>query len=185
MSEVEYTAKFIQSNECKRIGILSGAGISTNAGIPDYRSNNGLFNSINLDDPKLHLTQSQKTLIQNDPEFISNINLFIENPYPLYYQLNKFYKNIYNPTISHYFIKLLEDNNLLHRIYTQIIDGLHEKSGISSNKILNVHGSLSSFKCIKCNKISKNTKKYPIICNNNNCNGYIKPNVILFGEFIL
>eukprot|EP01084_Bolivina_argentea_P267513 454108_1 len=188
---------YIQSEKCNKIVVLSGAGISVNAGIPDFRSKNGLFNTIDVNNFDLHLTDEQKQLILQQPEYIAHIELFKENPFPAYKNLSTFYTTDYIPTIAHYFIRLLYEHKLLKRIYTQNIDGLHGKSGIPSNYILPVHGTISEAKCVHCGDILNNkqfeifklkiiNKKIPIFCNKIECigngAGLIKPNVIFYGE---
>jgi len=192
-------ANFIQSANCKKIVILTGAGISVSAGIPDFRSKDGYFNTVDLDDEDLHLTQQQKQHITANKQYISCIDLFRENPYPLLNLMASFYSTEYAPTVAHYFVRLLCDHNLVKKVFTQNIDGLHAKSGVRRELILPVHGTVSSAICIACGneldeyeyelfKVKTRFKRdIPVFCGSEHCvavdsGGFVKPNVVLFGE---
>ena len=94
----------------KNIIILSGAGISTNSGIPDY---------MGLNRDKLF----------KDKNFIKKLEILTNNA---------------KPTMSHKLGKILNDKNLLVRIYTQNIDGLYQKGGVPNEKIVEFHGSFEN-----------------------------------------
>lgn len=165
----EQCAYFIKN--AKNICFLTGAGISTNAGIPDFRSKTGLYSK--------------------SPENILSFSNFINNPKEVYSFLYNYYLmvNKSNPTKSHRYISDLEKLNKNITIITQNIDKLHHKS--KSKDIIEFHGGLDKANCILCNK------EYPIeiVLNENienenfnfkcKCEGYIKPNITLFGEDIL
>lgn len=103
----------------KNVIILSGAGVSTNAGIPDYRSsnNNGLRCLLESGKPKHE--------ILSHPSIIQFRNMVINC----------------NPTKSHYLAKVLNDKGILKRVYTQNVDGLYQKAGVPGEKIVEFHGS--------------------------------------------
>jgi len=105
----------------KNVVILSGAGVSTNAGIPDYRSlnNNGLRSLLESGKPRHE--------ILSHPSIIEFVNIVMCS----------------NPTESHYLAKVLNDKGILKRVYTQNIDGLYQKVGIPEDKIVEFHGSIS------------------------------------------
>lgn len=148
------------------IVFFGGAGVSTESGIPDFRSKDGLYN-MKYDYP---------------PEEILSHHFFINNTEEFY----KFYKDKLNtldkePNICHKYLKKLEDNNKLLGIITQNIDGLHEKAG--NKKIALLHGTIYSNHCIKCNK--NYDAKYVFESNGIpkcDCGGIIKPNVVLYEE---
>ncbi len=154
---------------------MVGAGISVNSGIPDFRSENGIF----------------KTLIEkyhfDKPEDFFSKETFIQKPNLLYEFYNNFKKNSYKPTLTHIFMKYLIDLNIVKKIYTQNIDGLELKAGIDKEKINFIHGNIFEGKCINCNTkidikeideaIKKNEIKY---CEK--CKGICKPNIVLYGE---
>jgi len=128
----------------KKILVLAGAGISVSCGIPDFRSPQGLY--ANLDIQELGLTC---------PEDLFDLECFQDDPRPFY----KFAKALYfplgnnkrvQPSDSHRFLALLEQQGKLLRVYTQNIDGLEEVAGVSSKRMIYAHGSLRSGSCLEC-----------------------------------
>ena len=156
---------------------LTGAGISTNAGIPDFRGPNGLYSKKDIPADK-----------------IFDLNYFREDP-GLFYTyipelLNEFDKA--RPTKGHLFLKKLEDLGKLKTIITQNIDGLHTKAGNAN--IIEIHGNFNRYYCLECNSEVLSTdsdfedfkniireKKVPKC---KKCNGTMKPNVVFFGEYV-
>ena len=117
----------------ERTVILTGAGISTESGLPDFRSNNGFWT-------KNKPIQFNEFLLSEEKQRLSwerNI------------ELHSLLKNI-KPNIGHAFVEKiigLQKNNFL---ITQNIDGLHQKSGIPKNKIIEIHGSAIEAACLEC-----------------------------------
>ena len=148
------------------IVFFGGAGVSTESGIPDFRSKDGLYN------------QKYKFA----PEEILSHTFFINNTEEFF----KFYKEKLNsldikPNITHLKLAELEAKGKLRAIITQNIDGLHQKAG--SNNVLELHGSVLRNYCMKCNKFYDaeyvfNCKGIPKC----SCGGIIKPDVVLYGE---
>lgn len=164
MDKIEKLQKMI--DEANNIVFFGGAGVSTESGIKDFRSIDGLYNE-NYKYP---------------PEVILSHSFFLNNPEEFY----KFYKDKLNclnalPNVTHKYLKHLENNGKKITIVTQNIDGLHEKAG--SNNVLLLHGSIYHNHCLKCGKSydakyvfeSKNIPK----CS---CGEIIKPNVVLYEE---
>ena len=120
-----------------RIVGFTGAGISTESGIPDYRSQGGIwekFQPVYLD------------------EFIAD-----ESKRLLYWQRKKsLWQGIKNATLSktHIFFKKLYENGQLIGMITQNIDGLHEKSGLPKDVIVNLHGTNLEVICLRCADIT-------------------------------
>ena len=150
----------------KNIVFFGGAGVSTESGIPDFRSKDGLYN--------------QK--YKYPPEMILSHTFFKNNTEEFY----KFYKEKmnslnFNPNITHVKLAELEKEEKLKTVITQNIDGLHQKAG--SKNVLELHGSILRNYCIKCKKFysaefvfsSKGVPK----CE---CGGIIKPDVVLYEE---
>ena len=153
-------------NECNNIVFFGGAGVSTESGIPDFRSKDGLYN--------------QK--YSYPPEEILSYTFFMNNTEEFY----KFYKDKlnslkYEPNITHLKLYELEKNKKLKAIITQNIDGLHQKAG--SKVVYELHGSVLRNYCMKCNKYYNaeyvfNSKDIPKC----SCGGIIKPDVVLYEE---
>lgn len=148
------------------IVFFGGAGVSTESGIPDFRSKDGLYNQ-KYDYP---------------PEEILSHTFFYNNTEYFY----KFYKDKMNsidiePNITHLKLKELEEKGKLKCIITQNIDGLDIKAG--SKNVLEIHGSIYRNYCVKCNKFysAQDIFKSSTIpkCE---CGGIIKPDVILYEE---
>lgn len=149
----------------KKIVFFGGAGVSTESGIPDFRSKDGLYN--------------QK--FNDDPEYMLSHECFIKDPeyfYQFYFD-KMIYKNI-EPNDCHKKLKELEDKGKLTAIVTQNIDGLHQSSG--STNVLELHGNVNRLFCTECNKEYnlKDIKQEEIPrCS---CKGILKPDVVLYGE---
>ena len=156
--------------EAKNICVLTGAGISTNIGIPDFRSKTGWYSK--------------------ESEDILSFTNFIRNPKEVYNFLYKYYKLIdVEPSISHKIIADLENMNKNITVITQNIDKLHQRAG--STDIIEYHGGLDSASCVICSKeYDIETVLNEDIDNEDfnykcECGGYIKPNITLFEEDIL
>ncbi|CAH2276262.1 NAD-dependent deacetylase sirtuin-3, mitochondrial isoform X3 [Pelobates cultripes] len=105
-------ADLILKNRCRKIIVITGAGISTPSGIPDFRTpGSGLYDNLK----KYNIPY---------PEAIFEIDYFSYNPRPFFALAKELYPGKYKPNIVHYFVKLLYDKGLLLRCYTQNIDGL-------------------------------------------------------------
>lgn len=164
---VEQCAKLI--TEAESIGVLTGAGISTNAGIPDFRGPQGLY-----------VTK------QYDPDTVFDIRSFYRDPKPFYEFARDFValEEKIQPTITHKFLAALERAGKLKGIVTQNIDSLHHKAG--SQKVYEMHGSIWKSYCLECRKefsyeIMKEKLRTPGVPNCS-CGGVIKPDVVFFGE---
>lgn len=150
--------------------VLTGAGISTESGIPDYRSaQTGLWN-------------------QMDPMNVSSLYALQREP-TIFYQANvKHWLTYYSaePNDAHKALALLEKKGHVRGIVTQNIDGLHQKAG--SVKVWEVHGHLRTCSCLGCGKRYSfyqlihqlETGRYVPLCAK--CNQLLRPDVILFGD---
>lgn len=163
LNKIEELKKII--DESKRIVVLTGAGVSTDSGIKDFRSKDGLSKESSI-----------------PMEILLSSNYFYSHTEDFY----KFYKAYFDcskiePNITHKYLKKLEDEGKLRAIVTQNIDGLHSKAG---NKLVyELHGTTFSNHCIKCNKkydsdIVFKSEGVPRC----SCGGLIKPDVVLYGE---
>ena len=131
----------------RNVVVLAGAGISVSSGIPDFRSKGtGLYET--LDTASLGLSCA---------EDLFDLEQFLHDPRPFY----RFARNLYpakdgkggpRPTPTHRFLALLNERGMLRRIYTQNIDGLEERAGIPSAKVVQTHGGLDHASCLKCKR---------------------------------
>ena len=154
-------------NESDNIVFFGGAGVSTESGIPDFRSQDGLYN-MKYDYP---------------PEEILS-DFFFYNNYKEFYRFyfDKLINKDIKPNYTHIFLKELEDMGKLKAIVTQNIDNLHEQAG--SKNIYHVHGTINTNHCVKCHKeysLDDILNMKEVICT---CGGYIKPDVVLYGEML-
>ena len=130
----------IVNNKYKRILVLTGAGISTASGIPDFRTpGTGIYDNLS------------KYCVPY-PEAIFERAYFHRNPRPFFKIAKEIMPNFdkYRPNKIHFFLRLLQEKKLLLRLYTQNIDNLETVAGIKSEKLIEAHGSFRSATCIKC-----------------------------------
>ncbi|WP_373483842.1 NAD-dependent protein deacylase [Acetobacterium sp.] len=164
MTDIESLKEMVE--ESGNIVFFGGAGVSTESGIPDFRSVDGLYSQT----------------YQYPPETILSHEFFMNNTEEFYH----FYRNkmLYldaKPNDAHTKLAELEANRKLKAVITQNIDGLHQLAG--SKKVLELHGSVHRNFCMRCQQF------YPVQkiqesdgvpkCN---CGGTIKPDVVLYGE---
>ena len=174
---VEGLAKYIKSGKCKKIVVMCGAGISTSAGIPDFRSpGTGLYANL----ARLNLPYA---------EAVFDIQYFKTNPYPFYMLAHELYPGKYRPTISHSFINLIHQKGLLLKLFTQNIDCLEQEAGLPGDAVIAAHGSFATQRCIECKvefpdeeMMEKIKNKEVPHCSNKECNGIVKPDIVFFGE---
>lgn len=158
-------------DESSRIVFFGGAGVSTESGIPDFRSQDGLY--------------SQKW--KYPPETIISRSFFDANPKEFY----RFYREKLiikgaEPNITHKKLAELEQKGKISAVVTQNIDGLHQKAG--SKKVWELHGSTLRNFCTRCGKFydenfileSKDSPDTLPRCTD--CGGLVKPDVVLYEE---
>ena len=164
MEELETLKKWVK--ESQNIVFFGGAGVSTESGIPDFRSVDGLY--------------SQK--FDYPPETIISHSFFLKNPEYFY----RFYREKmlplgFEPNITHKVLARWEAEGKLSAVVTQNIDGLHQKAG--SKRVYELHGSVLRNYCMKCGKFYdaefvKNSEGIPRCT----CGGMVKPDVVLYEE---
>jgi len=165
MTELETLQKWL--DESRRAVFFGGAGVSTESGIPDFRSVDGLYN------------QSYKY----PPETIISHSFFVHDPEEFF----RFYKDKMlwldaEPNAAHKKLAELEAAGHLAAVVTQNIDGLHQAAG--SKTVLELHGSVHRNYCMKCHKFFdaayvKNAEGVPRC---DACGGVVKPDVVLYEE---
>ena len=166
MNKIEKLKSMI--DECNNIVVFTGAGVSTDSGLKDFRSKDGLYN--------------QKSSYPSEYMLSNNCFYVHQEEFFEYYKENFNCLNIL-PNITHKFIKKLEDMGKLKAIVTQNIDGLHTKAG--NTNVFELHGTIYKNHCLKCNKEYSpdyifNSSGIPKC----NCGSVIKPNVVLYGEIL-
>lgn len=157
----------------KKIVFFGGAGVSTESNIPDFRSEEGLYNA-----------QQQYGM---SPEYMLSHSYFIDNPEGFYdyYKHNLVYENA-KPNKAHYALAKLEQEGKLIAVVTQNVDGLHQKAG--SKTVYELHGSAARNYCMDCRKAfdmdyimdHANCDGYVPKCDK--CGGIVKPDVVLYEE---
>lgn len=173
---VEKIREGLKTDKFKNIIVFTGAGISTSAGIPDFRT------------PGTGLYDNLQAYNLSEPEDIFDLSFFRNNPKPFYTLAKELKPGKYAPTITHHFISMLEEKGILRQYFTQNIDGLDKLAGISDDKLVQVHGSFDSSHCTECerevdqaliNEAMENGE--PLKCPH--CNlGWVKPDITFFGE---
>lgn len=121
--------------KAQNIMIVTGAGVSVSCGIPDFRSETGIYS---------RLQEYQL----DDPQQMFDIEYFRHSPEIFYSFAKELYPSKYEPSPSHLFVKLVEDQGKLLRNYTQNIDTLEHKANIKN--VVNCHGSFATASCVTC-----------------------------------
>jgi NAD-dependent histone deacetylase SIR2 len=121
----------------KKVLVLSGAGISTSLGIPDFRSSQGFYAKLQ------HLGLS-------DPQDVFDLGIFHSDPTVFYLIAHMILPPEHSFTPMHAFIKALDDRGILLRNYTQNIDNLESNVGLSSERVVQCHGSFATATCVTC-----------------------------------
>ncbi|MBL6996730.1 SIR2 family NAD-dependent protein deacylase [Desulfobacula sp.] len=166
--KIKLVAKKIK--ESKHLVVFTGAGISTESGIPDYRSQGGIwdkFKPVYFDE----FMSSEKSRIK-----------YWEQRLDMEKSLS-----VSKPNAGHKSLAKLHDRRILKALITQNIDGLHEASGIPKEKIIELHGNTRRVRCMRCKKLISWEEAMVMIdagekapaCS---CGGFFKPDTISFGQ---
>mmetsp|Transcript_16841 Transcript_16841/g.27961 ORF Transcript_16841/g.27961 Transcript_16841/m.27961 type:complete len:349 (-) Transcript_16841:303-1349(-) len=177
--DIKKVAQWIQ--ESKNIIILSGAGVSCAAGIPDFRTpGTGLYDNL------------QKYSLPY-PEAVFDVDFYRRKPQPFLSLAKELWPGLqHSPTLTHSFGAVLANkpHQKLLRNYTQNIDGLEHLATIPEPQIVECHGHFRTASCIKCKKamdgdvckdhILNGNAKTPPACPK--CKSFVKPDIVFFGE---
>lgn len=164
MSKLDTLKEWIQQSN--RIVFFGGAGVSTESGIPDFRSVDGLYNQ----------------RFEYPPEQIISHSFYLKRPeYFFRFYREKMLPLGFEPNITHLKLAQWEAEGKLLGIVTQNIDGLHQKAG--SRNVFELHGSVLRNYCSRCHKFHsaefiKNSAGVPRC----SCGGIVKPDVVLYEE---
>ncbi|KAK7206422.1 chromatin regulatory protein Sir2 [Myxozyma melibiosi] len=123
--------------QAKNVVILTGAGISTSLGIPDFRSDQGIYKKL-------------EEMGLSEPQEVFDLTVFREDPSIFYTFSKDILPSVSRFSPTHAFIKLVQDNGKLLTNYTQNIDNLETHAGISEDKLVQCHGSFAKATCQKC-----------------------------------
>jgi NAD-dependent deacetylase len=164
MTKIEKLKKWV--GESKRIVFFGGAGVSTESGIPDFRSVDGLYNQKFEYPPERIISH---TFFEQKPEYF--YRFYREKMMPLGFE----------PNITHKVLARWEQEGRLSAVVTQNIDGLHPKAG--SRQVYELHGSVLRNYCMRCGQFHsadyvKNCDGIPRC----DCGGTVKPDVVLYEE---
>lgn len=135
INTIEHCVDLIASS--RNIVVLTGAGCSVSCGIPDFRSRDGIYARLRVDFPDLP-----------DPQAMFDIEYFKHDPRPFFKFAKEIYPGQFKPSLSHMFVKQLEENGKLLRNYTQNIDTLEQVAGI--HNVIQCHGSFNTATCTRC-----------------------------------
>ena len=164
MEDIQKLKQWI--GESKRIVFFGGAGVSTESGIKDFRSVDGLYNQ-KFDFPPEEIIS--RTFFEDRPEYF--YNFYRQKMLPLGHE----------PNITHKVLAKWEEEGRLSAVVTQNIDGLHQKAG--SKKVYELHGSVLRNYCRKCGKFhSAEFIRDSIGVPKCDCGGVVKPDVVLYEE---
>ena len=164
--------KFTQMiQECDNIVFFGGAGVSTESGVKDYRSEDGLYNTVKE--------------YGVSPEEILSHSFFFQHPDIFYDFYRKYFVVDVEPNNAHKALAELERMGKLKAVITQNIDGLHQKAG--SKSVIELHGTASKFSCGACGREDDNIEILEIIKRGQvpkckHCAGLMKPKVVLYEE---
>jgi len=175
--DVKYVADLLASGKAQRIIIMCGAGVSTSANIPDFRSpGTGLYD--NLQSYGLPFAEA-----------IFDIEYFAQNPKPFYRLCKELWPGRYSPTAAHRFIRLLEKKGILLRCFTQNIDSLETAAGVSVDKVVAAHGNFDGARVVGGGAVPIEEVKFAAETGdegwrklNKKYGGLVKPNIVFFGE---
>lgn len=166
----------LKNNEFHEITFITGAGLSTSAGIPDFRSQNGVF------------AKAKEKYGYQHPEQLFQLNSFLSNPLPFYNFCQELDMSKYLPTKAHLFQGFLCKKNVINTVFTQNVDGLEIKAGVPKEKIVFAHGNITEAACPMCQtnydikELNQHIKEQKIF-NCTHCNnGFVKPKCIFYGE---
>ena len=158
-------------DECDNIVFYGGAGVSTESGVKDYRSEDGLYNTVRE--------------YGVSPEEILSHDFFVKNPKVFYDFYRKYFLAEAKPNNAHMALAELEKEGKLRAVITQNIDGLHQAAG--SKNVLELHGTVKKYYCNSCGADCGNVSDVILsgeIPHCKRCGGIAKPRVVLYGEML-
>jgi NAD-dependent deacetylase len=161
-------------NESKKTVVFTGAGVSTESGIPDFRSSGGIWSRFDPDDFSIHKFLHSADTRKRQWKLLIGEGYFTDR----------------EPNMAHYAIAKLEHLGRLDCVITQNIDNLHQRAGNSPDKVIELHGNINRVRCLDCRSflpieyvkqaLKDGIEEPPC----RKCFGTLKPDVVFFGEEI-
>ncbi|XP_066925909.1 NAD-dependent protein deacetylase sirtuin-1-like [Clytia hemisphaerica] len=181
VNSLEHVKNLLQT--CKKIVVLTGAGVSVSCGIPDFRSRDGIYARLSKDYPDLP-----------NPQAMFDIHYFKSNQWPFFKFAKEIYPGQFTPSLCHRFISFLDRTGRLLRNYSQNIDTLEQVAGIKN--VVQCHGSFATATCMNCkftvsceeikneifNQKIPHCKKCSVNTVEDGRINVIKPDIVFFGE---
>ena len=173
MSQGTVAALAAALRESRRAVVLTGAGVSTESGIPDFRSDAGVWS-------------------RADPMEVGSIEGFRESPRRFYDFWSGFFAGLHRPgtgevkpSAMHVLLADLERRGKVAAVITQNVDSLHQRAG--SQRVIEVHGNWERTRCTRCNRTSNwqavlSETRAGAVPSCEACGGMVRPDVVLFGE---
>jgi NAD-dependent deacetylase len=156
----------------KKLVVFSGAGISTESGIPDFRSPGGIWSRFDPDDFTYQKFVSDPEARRKQWRMLGEGHL----------------TTLAEPNLAHYAIAELDKLGRLDCVITQNVDNLHQKAGVPADKVFELHGNMQWAVCLSCGRrypfeqIKLRLDKGEEIPDCQACHGILKPNAVFFGE---
>jgi NAD-dependent deacetylase len=170
-AQIEEVTDLIRESE--KVLVFTGAGVSTESGIPDFRSADGIWTKYDPEDFTIQKFLSDKKARKMHWNLLSDgdLSMFKATPNP-----------------AHHAITQLKKTGKLHGVVTQNVDGLHQKAGLPEEMVFQLHGDLSHAKCLDCGSRFPMQTVAKWLCADidepvcEKCGGMLKPDAVLFGE---
>ncbi|MBP5200637.1 MAG: NAD-dependent protein deacylase [Schwartzia sp.] len=169
MEKIEALRQILKDS--KSVVFFGGAGMSTESGVPDFRSANGIYSQ------RLHQEFRPEEMASHS-FFVNHTEAFFE-----FYREHRIFRNI-RPNAGHEALAELERRGILKAVVTQNIDGLHQLAG--SKTVYELHGSILRWPCVQCGKVypvdyvlEESNKPVPRC---EDCGGIVRPGVVLYEE---
>jgi NAD-dependent deacetylase len=158
--------------QAKKLVVFTGAGISTESGIPDFRSPGGIWSRFDPDDFTYQKFVADAGARRKQWQLLGEGHLTTEA----------------QPNAAHYAIAELDRVGKLDCVITQNVDNLHQKAGVPAEKVFELHGNMQRAVCLDCGRlypfeqIKARLDAGETIPDCEACHGMLKPNAVLFGE---
>jgi len=170
-AQIEEVADLIKQSE--KVLVFTGAGVSTESGIPDFRGADGIWNKYDPDDFTIQRFMADKKVRKLHWRLLSDGDLSMFKA---------------DPNAAHMAITELNTRGKLYGVVTQNVDGLHQRAGLPDEMVFQLHGDLSHARCLECGSrfpmqtVAEwmNTDIEEPVCEK--CSGMLKPDAVLFGE---